>query len=85
MLILLQNSLKKCPTDTRVYIVPLPPRIKSFLVKRNDFYTICVNECLSPEARMKAYEHELWHLEHDDLHSDLPTGLIEIRAHKEVD
>lgn len=59
----------------------MPARIKSFLCLHNDFYTICINETLSPEARMKAYEHELWHLDHDDLHSGLPTGLLEIRAH----
>lgn len=79
----MRNSLKKCPTNMRVYVIPMPPRVKSFLCLRNDFYTICINECLSPEARQKAYEHELWHLEHDDLHSDLPTDLLEIRAHKE--
>lgn len=72
---------KSVRTDVRVYVIPMPARIKSFLCLRNDFYTICINECLSPEARKKAYEHELWHLEHDDLHSDLPTGLLEIRAH----
>lgn len=31
---------------------------------------------------MRAYKHEIDHLENDDLHSDLPTGLIEIRAHR---
>ena len=78
-----QSLLKKCPIDVSVYVVPLPPRIKSFICERNGYVTICINESLSPDARRRAYEHELYHLEHDDLHSDLPTGLIEIRAHKE--
>lgn len=69
----------------RVYVIPMPPRIKSFVCDRDGFITICVNECLSREAKIKAYEHELWHLEHDDLHSDLPTGLLEIRAHEMTD
>ena len=80
-----QSLLKKCPIDVNVYVVPLPPRIKSFICERDGYVTICINECLSENAREKAYEHEMYHLEHDDLHSDLPTGLIEIRAHKEVD
>lgn len=79
----MQTLLRSAQTDVRVYVIPMPPRVKSFLCLRNDFYTICINECLSPEARRKALKHELWHLEHDDLHSDLPTGLLEIRAHAE--
>lgn len=79
----MQSLSKRNLTDVRVYVVPLPPRIKSFICERNGYITICINECLSEDARVKAYEHELYHLEHDDLHSDLPTGLLEIRAHKE--
>ena len=80
-----RNSLKRCPTDARVYLVPLPPRIRSFVCEKDNYITICINESLSPDARRRAYEHELYHLEHDDLHSDLPTGLIEIKAHKATD
>ena len=81
----LRNLSKRNPTDMRVYVVPLPPRIKSFICERNGYVTICINESLSPDARRRAYEHEMYHLEHDDLHSDLPTGLIEIRAHEMID
>ena len=80
----MQSLSKRNLTDVRVYVVPLPPRIKSFICERNGYVTICINECLSEDARVKAYEHEMYHLEHDDLHSDLSTGLIEIRAHEEV-
>jgi hypothetical protein len=55
------------------------------MCEKDNYITICINEALSDDAKRRAYEHELWHLEHDDLYSDLPTGLIEIRAHKEVD
>lgn len=78
----MQNLSRRNLTNLRVYVLPLPPRIKSFVCERNDFITICINEYLSEEARVKAYEHEMYHLEHDDLHSDLPTGLLEIRAHR---
>ena len=81
----MQSLSKRCPIDARVYVVPLPPRIRSFVCEKDNYITICINESLSDEARLRAYEHELYHLAHDDLHSDLPTGLIEIRAHKEVD
>ena len=80
----MRSLSKRNLTDVRVYVVPLPPRIKSFICERNGYVTICINECLSEDARVKAYEHEIYHLEHDDLHSDLSTGLIEIRAHEEV-
>jgi len=79
----LRSLSKRNLTDVRVYVVPLPSRIKSFICERNGYVTICINECLSEDARVKAYEHEMYHLEHDDLHSELSTGLIEIRAHKE--
>lgn len=80
----MRSLSKRNLTDARVYVVPLPPRIKSFICERNGYVTICINECLSEDARVKAYEHEMYHLEHDDLHSELSTGLIEIRAHEEV-
>jgi len=80
----LRSLSKRNLTDVRVYVVPLPPRIKSFICERNGYVTICINECLSEDARIKAYEHEMYHLEHDDLHSDLSTGLIEIRAHEQT-
>ena len=80
----MQSLSKRNLTDVRVYVVPLPPRIKSFICERNGYVTICINECLSEDARVKAYEHEMYHLEHDDLHSELSTGLIEIRAHEQT-
>ena len=80
----MRSLSKRNLTDVRVYVVPLPPRIKSFICERNGYVTICINECLSEDARIKAYEHEMYHLEHDDLHSDLSTGLIEIRAHEQT-
>lgn len=79
----MRSLSKRNLIDVCVYVVPLPPRIKSFICERNGYVTICINECLSEDARIKAYEHEMYHLEHDDLHSDLSTGLLEIRAHKE--
>lgn len=75
-----QNSLRNYQINIR--ILPLPGKIQSFAVYKDDFYTIVVNECLNQTARMRAYHHELEHIENGDFDSDMPTGMIEIRAHK---
>lgn len=80
---MLQNSLKNYQINIR--ILPLPGKIQSFVVYKDDFYTIVVNECLNQNARMRAYRHELDHIENGDFESDLPTGMIEIRTHKKED
>lgn len=78
---MLSNSLKSF--QIRIYCIPISGRIKSYVVKKDDFYTIVVNEALSQEARIRAYHHELDHIEHGDFDSDESTGMIEIRAHRE--
>ena len=75
-----QNSLKNF--QIKIYCLPIPSRIKSFVVRKDDWYTIVINEALSQEARIKAYHHELDHIEHGDFDSDESTGMIEIRAHR---
>lgn len=80
---MLQNSLRSF--QIRIYCLPIPGRIQSYVVKKDDFYTIIIDESLSPEARMKAYRHELEHIENGDFDSDESTGIIEIRAHKKED
>ena len=80
---MLQNSLRSY--QIRIYCLPIPGRIQSYVVKKDDFYTIIIDESLSPEARMKAYRHELEHIENGDFDSDESTGIIEIRAHKKED
>lgn len=71
-----------CFEDVNVYIVQLPPRIQSFVVRKDGVYTICISEALSEEARMKAYRHERFHIENGDFDSNLPTSMVEIRAHR---
>ena len=78
-----QNLLRNYQINIR--ILPLPGKIQSFVVYKDDFYTIVVNECLNQTARMKAYRHELEHIESGDFDSDESTGIIEIRAHKKED
>ena len=80
---MLQNLLKKCLTDNvRAYRVAMPMSIRSYVVRKDDWYTIIVNESLSPEAQVEACGHEVDHINRGDFDSDEPTGLIEIRAHR---
>ncbi len=78
-----QNSSRSY--QIRTHVIAMPARIKSFVVRKDDWYTICINECLCQEARLKAYKHELWHIEHEDFDTDKPTGLLEIKAHEMED
>ena len=78
-----QNSLRSF--QIRIYCLPIPGRIRSYVVRKDDFYTIVINEALNESARMKAYRHELEHIENGDFDSDESTGIIEIRAHKKED
>ena len=66
----------------RIYCLPIPGRIRSYVVRKDGWFTIVLNEALSPDARMKAYHHELDHIERGDFDSEEDTGLIEIRAHE---
>lgn len=79
---MLQNLSRKCPENIRTYITVMPARIKSYVVRKDDWYTICINEALCPEARLNAYWHEMHHIENGDFDSDQSTGLIEIRVHE---
>ncbi len=85
---MLRNSLRRClirhkaPENTRVYIIAMPKTISSFVVRKDDYYTICISDALTPEGRIIAYNHEVDHIFNGDFDSDEPTGLLEIRAHK---
>lgn len=38
---------------------------------------VLINDCLSEEAKLRAYEHEQEHIKNGDLHSDRPAHEIE--------
>lgn len=67
--------------DIRTYSYPLPGRIKAYTVLKDCFYTIIVNDSLSHSAKIKAYNHEIKHIENGDFQSELPADLIELLAH----
>lgn len=43
----------------------------------SDFPNIYINDWLSPEARRRAFLHEMAHLEHDDFYSDRSIEEVE--------
>ena len=74
-------------SDVNVVIADLPPRIRSFTICVNGFYTVVVDDKLCPEARLNAYKHEIYHIEKGDFDRSRNgnVDLIEIFAHKEVE
>lgn len=70
-------------TDIRTVVCPLPSTIKAYTARVNGFYTIVINESLSERARIQAYAHELYHIDHDDFFSNESVDIIEERTHKE--
>jgi len=70
-------------TEIRTIVCPLPSTIKAYTARVNGFYTIVINESLSERARIQAYAHELYHIDHDDFFSNESVDIVEERAHKE--
>ena len=68
--------------EVYIYIVKLPPRIKAFTAPCADGYTVYINESLSGEGRLKAYNHELRHIRRGDFEKD-DVQRIEAEAHSE--
>lgn len=66
----------------RVRLEPLPARIRAFCVKKDDWYTIVINELLEPSERLKAFVHEMEHIESDDFSSDEDVDTIEVMRHE---
>ncbi len=64
--------------EYRVYLMPFPGDINGAVrVDEEGFPTIYINEYLSPEARKRAFKHELRHILRDDLYNDNPLEEIE--------
>ena len=70
-------------SNSRIVVSHLPRRIKSFTVynRAEQFYTIVLSDQLGPDARLKAYKHEIDHIENDDFDVDKDVQEAELRAH----
>ena len=67
--------------DVFVYVVDLPPGINEMVVPCTDGnYTVYLSAKLNDEGQRKAYEHAMWHINHNDFQKD-NVQQIEVEAH----
>jgi len=71
--------------NINVNLVPFPStRIKELVrCNEDDSYTILINKDIAHNQQIKAYQHALSHIIHDDFHSDMSVQDIENRRHNE--
>lgn len=67
--------------DIKIIIYQLPPNIKACTVEVDGYYTIIVNDNLSPQVRFTEYLHELNHINNGDFSKDETADKIETLAH----
>jgi hypothetical protein len=64
--------------DYHVYMIPFPGDIKAAVrIDAEGYASIYINDYLSPEAKKKAFLHEIRHIERDDCYNSLPISIIE--------
>jgi len=63
-------------------LYPLPGTVRGYTVLKDGFYTVVINENLSEAARLRAYWHEVKHIECGDYDKKCSAELIEIHAHE---
>ena len=68
--------------DYTVRLGTTAPGMDSYIVRYRDYFTIVISDDLSPEGRMDALSHELWHLENGDFDRERDPELMEIYAHE---
>ena len=68
--------------DIYVYIVDLPNTINEIVTPCNSEFTIYINARLGYKGRIKAYNHAMEHIEHNDFESEEDVQIIEARAHR---
>ena len=70
--------------DVFVYLVDLPDGIDEYVTPCKDGHTIYIDARLDLAHRQKAYEHAMWHIEHDDFQrADIQQ--IEHAAHEQIE
>lgn len=70
--------------DVFVYLVDLPDGINEMVTPCRDGYTIYIDARLDLAHRQKAYEHAMWHIEHDDFQKT-DVQQIEHAAHEQIE
>ena len=69
--------------DIKVIYLDMPTTIRSYVISRNDFFTIVLNSKLSCEQNAVSYEHELNHIKNGDYEKKCSVNMIEFMAHKQ--
>jgi len=73
--------MKRIPENSIVRLIDLPPGIGGAVMEdENGFVSIYVNARHGHYAQLDDLEHEIAHIENDDLHSEESIGTIEARA-----
>jgi len=49
------------------------------------FYTIVLNDALSPQAKHRACRHEMEHIQNGDFERSCSADLIEIKTHRKIE
>jgi len=69
--------------DIFIYYVDFPDNINEFITPCEDGYTLYINKKLPREAKRRAYNHAMRHIEHNDFNgSDIQD--IERKAHESL-
>lgn len=72
---------REMPDDAIVRLIDLPPGIGGSVMEDEDgTYNIYINSRHGYFAQFDDLDHELAHIENDDLHNDDPIDVIEARA-----
>ena len=69
-------------SDFKVIYEDLPTTIGGFVQETDGYFTIVLNSRKAYDDNLKTYAEELYHIEHDDLHSDRRVDRIERESHR---
>ena len=65
-----------------VYIIAMDPLVKEQVVANSDgTFSIFINDYLSPEWKIKAYNHAISHIKNGDFDKKTDVDAIECEAH----
>lgn len=71
--------------DIYVHIIAMDPLVKEHVVANADgTFSIFINDYLSPERRIKAYNHAISHITNGDFDKRIDVDIIEYEAHGAV-
>lgn len=67
--------------NIRTILCDLPLNIGGYTIRKDDFYTIVLNQNLSYDRNMESYQHEIDHIAKGDFDSGIDVGILEFFAH----